>query len=142
MVLREGPKPQVSEHEQCYLHKVDFDRVDLVGREKTYGGRLFKEAWHSGENAVNRHVDLHPAFRALRHHLSGGMEPKVSQPNAAPHEEMQPAQAPQQQPPRQRSPPASHPPVEGETSRFRPVTRAMTRRQRCQSLKQPTGGRV
>lgn len=131
-VRRKDPTSQVSEHAERYKHHFDFDRVRIVDREKTYGGRLFKEAWHSGENAVNRHVDLHPAFRALRHHLSAGMQPATppgrlrQQPATQPQ---QPARAPQQ-----RSPLVSHLPMEGAMSRHRPVTRAMTRRQRCQSL--------
>ena len=39
-----------------------FDNTTVTARKKS---RLFREAWFSGNDALNRHIDLHPAYRAL-----------------------------------------------------------------------------
>ena len=47
-------------------HQFDFNGASVIDKEKSKGGRLVKEAWHSGEGAINRHVDLPTAYHAPR----------------------------------------------------------------------------
>ena len=73
-VRRCDPKSLVFDHAVQHGHAFDFDQARIIDRDRTRGGRLFKEAWQSGAKAVNRHADLHPAFRSLRRPLTEGME--------------------------------------------------------------------
>ncbi len=50
-----------------------------AGREfNSRGGRLLREAWHTGSNSCNRCIELHPAYRVLRYRLSNRGRPNRS----------------------------------------------------------------
>ena len=70
-VRRRDLKSLIFEHSVDHGHKFAFDQARAIDRARTRGGRLFKEAWHSRDNAINRHVGLHPAYKALQHRTTG-----------------------------------------------------------------------
>ncbi len=50
-------------------HVVDFKKAKVQAQAKSKGSRLVQEAWLSGQNALNRSIELHPSFLTLRHKL-------------------------------------------------------------------------
>uniref|UniRef100_A0A2D4IIN9 Uncharacterized protein n=1 Tax=Micrurus lemniscatus lemniscatus TaxID=129467 RepID=A0A2D4IIN9_MICLE len=48
-------------------HTFSFQEAEVVARDITKEGCLLKEAWFSNSNSINRHIELPPAYQALRH---------------------------------------------------------------------------
>ena len=56
---------QLSAHQDHYDHKFDFESTTIVARAPTRSAREFLEAWHSGPDAINRHVEMDPIYEVL-----------------------------------------------------------------------------
>jgi hypothetical protein len=79
-------KSRIHEHELCVKrkdilslvaqhgcennHTFNFSEAKVIGTAKSKSSRLLKESWLTNENSINRHVNLDPAYQALRHQLS------------------------------------------------------------------------
>ncbi len=48
-------------------HTFNFDEAKMIAISRRKGTRLVLESWLSDNKAVNRRIDIHPAFQALRH---------------------------------------------------------------------------
>ena len=61
-----NPDSQVAQHTMEYDHRFDFEAMHVIGRGKNVAERLVKEAWLSDNGGLNRCIELHPAYKALR----------------------------------------------------------------------------
>ena len=73
-VRRFNQKSHVAEHVHKFDHRFAFNEARIIdyGRFEQY--RLVKEAWHSDATCINRHIDLDPAYKALRYRLERRIE--------------------------------------------------------------------
>ncbi len=58
---------QIYEHMAPTGHTFKFDEAQMIATSRRKGTRLALESWLSDSKAVNRRIDLHPAYQALRH---------------------------------------------------------------------------
>lgn len=49
-------------------HTFNFMGAEAIAQDPTKGGHLLKEAWLSNQHSINQHVELLPAYQALKHH--------------------------------------------------------------------------
>lgn len=60
------------QHSQVWAHMADnnhifnFAGAEVIAQDSMKAGRLFKEAWLSGQYSVNRYIELLPAYQKLR----------------------------------------------------------------------------
>ncbi len=47
-------------------HNINFEGATILDFGTTKGQRLVKEAYYSGRTSINRHIDLPPAYQAVR----------------------------------------------------------------------------
>jgi hypothetical protein len=66
-VRRADPLSQISSHILENNHEFAFDEARVIGQSSTKIGRLVHEAWHTEAHSINRSIDLHPPYKALRH---------------------------------------------------------------------------
>jgi len=69
-IRRQNPDSQVAEHVYHTGHTFKFNEVQIIDSADKESERLVKEAWFSTGDTINHHVDLHPAYQALRQALS------------------------------------------------------------------------
>ncbi|XP_015675754.1 ena/VASP-like protein [Protobothrops mucrosquamatus] len=65
-IKRQEQHSQVWAHMTNCGHGFDLASVEAISHDTTKGGRFFKEAWLSDKNSINRHIDLTPAYQALK----------------------------------------------------------------------------
>ncbi len=59
-------KSLVFAHAADRNHTFRYEDAEVISVDARKGGRLIREAWYSGAVSPNRHVKLHPAYKALR----------------------------------------------------------------------------
>ncbi len=64
---RHCPLSQIYEHMALTGHTFNFDEAKMIATSRRKGTRLALESWFSDNKAVNRRIDLHSAYQALRH---------------------------------------------------------------------------
>jgi hypothetical protein len=69
-VKRKDHLSLVAQHSYENNHTFNFQEAEVIGMAKNRVTRQFKESWLSGSNSINRHVNLHPIYQALRYQLS------------------------------------------------------------------------
>ncbi|BHF64099.1 hypothetical protein SprV_0200709800 [Sparganum proliferum] len=69
-VRRNDKLSLVAAHASTPGHAFDFECVRILGQSDNRVARLLQEAWHSTEDAINRHIDLPIAYQALREQIS------------------------------------------------------------------------
>ncbi len=47
-------------------HTFRYEDAEIISVDARKGGKLIREAWYSGPASLNRHITLHPAFKAIR----------------------------------------------------------------------------
>ncbi|VDM05287.1 unnamed protein product [Schistocephalus solidus] len=57
-IRRRDPLSLVFVHAVDYEHRLNWEGIEVVAMAGTKQEREFLEAWHSGTNSINRHVDL------------------------------------------------------------------------------------
>ncbi|KER32502.1 hypothetical protein T265_01382 [Opisthorchis viverrini] len=56
----------ISAHEDGEGHHFDWNNVRILGQARTKKEREFMEAWYSTGGAINRHIEIDPAYQPLR----------------------------------------------------------------------------
>jgi hypothetical protein len=59
----------VAQHSKENNHTFNFNEAKVIGQGRNKTSRLLKEAWFSDEFSINRHINLPPAYQALRHRI-------------------------------------------------------------------------
>ncbi len=54
-------KSLVFAHAADTNHTFRYEDAEVISVDARKGGRLIREAWHSGPASLNRHITLHPA---------------------------------------------------------------------------------
>nr|VZI34728.1 unnamed protein product [Spirometra erinaceieuropaei] len=73
-VRRGDPLSQIATHTLEEGHEFNFASMRIVARASNKTGRELLEAWVSGTNSINRHVDIPPCYHAL-HSRGQGARP-------------------------------------------------------------------
>ncbi len=60
-IRRHETTSQVWAHTAESGHTLDYDNARVIDRDQSKGGRLLREAWHTGSYSCNRCIELHPA---------------------------------------------------------------------------------
>ena len=58
---------KIAKHAEQYDHKIDFNNISIVHKERNYHERLFLEAWYSQKdsNSGNDHIDIPDVYKAI-----------------------------------------------------------------------------
>ncbi len=65
-VGRLDPKSLVFAHAVDRNHTSRYEDAEVISVDTCKGGRLNREAWYSVLASMNRHITLHPAYKAIR----------------------------------------------------------------------------
>ncbi|VDM02972.1 unnamed protein product [Schistocephalus solidus] len=65
-IRRRDPLSLVFAHAVDCDHRFNWEGTEVVAMASTKQAREFLEAWHSGTNSINRHVDLDAHYEGLR----------------------------------------------------------------------------
>nr|VZI37288.1 unnamed protein product [Spirometra erinaceieuropaei] len=79
-VWRGDPLSQIATHTLEEGHEFNFASTRIVARASNKTGRELLEAWVSGTNSINRHVEIPPCYHALRSRGQGArpnFQPRV-----------------------------------------------------------------
>jgi quinol monooxygenase YgiN len=68
-VRRKDHLSLVAQHSYENEHTFNFNDTEVISQARNKSSRLFKEAWLSDEYSINRHINLPPAYQALRHEI-------------------------------------------------------------------------
>jgi hypothetical protein len=60
---------QIAQHTHQYNHTFNFNDAKVLAQASNRSARQTKESWFSDDTAINRHVNLHPSYQALRQTL-------------------------------------------------------------------------
>uniref|UniRef100_A0A0X3P7R9 SCP domain-containing protein n=1 Tax=Schistocephalus solidus TaxID=70667 RepID=A0A0X3P7R9_SCHSO len=64
-IRRRDPLSLVFAHAVDCDHRFNWEGTEVVAMASTKQAREFLEAWHSGTNSINRHVDLDAHYEGL-----------------------------------------------------------------------------
>lgn len=73
-IKRHDQASLVSAHMDEQGHHFNLDGATILGRARTRRAREFLEAWYSGMNSINRHVDLEPVYELMRSRSQTGSQ--------------------------------------------------------------------
>ncbi|CAH8479282.1 unnamed protein product [Dicrocoelium dendriticum] len=65
-IRRHDEKSLMSVHMDAENHQFDLENVEILGRARNRRAREFLEAWHSGRNSINKHLELEGVYEALQ----------------------------------------------------------------------------
>ncbi len=63
---RHCPRSQIYEHMALTGHSFNFDEAKMIATSRRKGTRVVLQSWLSDNKAVNRRIDLHIVYQALR----------------------------------------------------------------------------
>ncbi|KAH9591950.1 hypothetical protein MS3_00004042 [Schistosoma haematobium] len=65
-VKRHDISSLISIHVDNYGHSFDWENVEILDRGNSKNTREFLEAWHSGQSAINKHIEINPIYQPIR----------------------------------------------------------------------------